>query len=235
MAPNSGEPSSLKRGDLLIKVRDKASGAYEYRRSFLIICEGNADANFIAELLAHHGIDAFDVHYAKGNMDFRNYLETALDMASFARIKGVVIVSDNESCPPDSFLRVQQAFESGGFPVPTAHLPTIGNSGEMRTGIIMLPGVGIPGAFENLLYDAATDVIPEIDRCITSYADCAGIPGAWESSRIGKMKLASLIAVKLDDDPNLSLSYIWSYNSNPVPIASGRFKFIVDHLICFIS
>src|SRR5437588_9992201 len=101
----------------------------EFDRPWLVLCEGEGDRCCLLALLKHLGIEGnFQVEHSGeeggtgGRSKFGKRLQTLFDSSqSFVdNVKAVLVVSDNDENPIDSFNQVKQQLRMAGFPVPTA-------------------------------------------------------------------------------------------------------------------
>jgi len=142
-------------------------------------------------------------------------------------IERIVVIADSNEHPDAQFTRVQRKVrQAGTLPIPNAPLQMILGT-KVRIGIVMLPGGGAAGNLETLLLKSARRVRPDLAACADTYRDCARI-AAWPAGMQDKMLLRSMIAAAVRDDPNCSLSWIWSKADKPLDIADPAFTWLVD-------
>jgi hypothetical protein len=93
----------------------------------------------------------------------------------------------------------------------------------------MLPRTGIDGSLDTMCLTAAKNHAPAISRCVDTFTQCAH-SDAWPLTTLAKMKLRSIFSVSWEDDPNISPAYVWSENTNLVPLTDHVFSDVVTFL-----
>lgn len=210
----------------------------------IVVVEGDADCAFLRALICQRGLQDFQViapgevaQGAGGRAAFThvlNYLPIADD---FDRVEAILLLSDNDDDPDDSFREVvqavQRAVEFGEprrkYPVPTR--PREKASGTSPTIIVyMVPGPDQQGNLETWCLAAAKQTHSLLIECIDKLAICADI-NTWSASRQAKAKVRSFVAVAHKERPEISLPKVWKDAPTLFPVDSSAF----DDLANFLS
>lgn len=202
-----------------------------YEAPFIIICEGRSDSEFLSELLEHHNINGFDTvcsTVAPGKDGYPTLLKGVSLHRNFRRLKGIVVTIDNDDNPQEAFRLARNALEANGLPIPEAPLE-IAREG-VSVGVLPIPGAHMNGTLDSLLLEAVLEDQPYLRECVTNYKECIRYPNGWSASKQAKMQLRALIAGCCEEDPHISLSWVWGKRGNPIPIGSPRFLGIVGFL-----
>lgn len=211
----------------------------QFRRGHLILCEGDADCNFLSHLLVDRKIFDFDLIIPDveggGVTAFDRCLKALTGATSFDDvIRGVVLVADSNDDPGKRLDSLKKVFANNGLPSPEKPFKKIATE-KIKTAIVMIPSATNPGNLESLLLEAAFDKHPEMNGCIEEFVKCSSLPLKWKPNQQAKMKIHSLVAARCEGDPSSSVAYLWGKKENPVPIESKRFDFIADFLGSFTS
>lgn len=195
-----------------------------------ILCEGEGDSGFLTALARHHNVPGFETTLiADGG--FESKLGALQPIIDRGVIRRVLLVADNDSNPHASVQAIQQAMRRKHYPVPGQPLQVRGGD-DFKVGIVMLPGTDVVGNLESLLLrDVRTRHAPLI-ACAEAFAACElnGQPDNWSRGHRDKMLLRSAIAARVENDPNCSLSFIWSKAQRPVQIDSNEFTWVADFM-----
>jgi hypothetical protein len=202
----------------------------------LILCEGKGDAAFFRALTAKHGLDGFQIGYPSeekgmgggfGKDAFAGFLKGLPTRSGYkSTLRTILIATDNDSNPDESFRKVSTRIGEAGLTVPTRPLEIA--QGTPRVTVLMLPEGGKPGVLETLLL-AACDKSPTVTKCLEEYADCTGAK-TWPQGQLDKMRLRSLISASCQQDPECSITWIWKKNYNPISLDNACF----DPLLTFL-
>ena len=80
--------------------------------------------------------------------------------------------------------------------------------------------------------EAARNAAPNIANCVDTLAACTGAD-TWTRSKQDKMKLSAILAYSHQKEPNISPAYVWSKNTNLVPLTDPVFDPVVAFLQSF--
>jgi hypothetical protein len=174
-----------------------------------------------------------------GNTKFTEALDELPSISGFDLVQKVLIVADNDTSPAREFAAVVAAINATAdiigpppsrFAAPPAPLIKAGaNPGVV---VMMLPWTGVLGSLSTTCLAAAYNAAPNIAACVDTLAACTGADKWTEAKRV-KMKLHSLIASSHEPKPNLSPAYVWSENTNLVPLNDPVFSQISNFLRAF--
>jgi len=134
-------------------------------------------------------------------------------LRGFETVAGIVIVSDNDTNPSESFKEVQEQIRTAdGYGVPSKPEEWTRGKGTPPVTVYMLPRGDTEGDLEQLCLIAARDQWPEILSCADEFARCTGAAN-WTTNKRSKMLLRSVLSAVCRNDPNTSLVYLWSRGS----------------------
>jgi hypothetical protein len=200
----------------------------------MVVGEGDGDAFFIRNLCEARGIGGIQVEDARGNAKFPEFLRGLRDSTDFGRLKGLLIVSDNDDKPDDSYKRIRGHLKDTRFPYAEAPLRPARRDG-ITVVVMMLPftATGGPtrGCLETVLLQAVEPANVEVARCIDVHREC--IAGARTRNQEDKFRMRSFIAALYKEDPNLSISFATSRDRGLVDLGHQCCNEIVDFLVGF--
>ena len=150
-----------------------------------------------------------------------------------------MIVADNDVNPPVEFANIRAQImatapiigpPASTFVAPNAPLMSAGVNPEIT--VLMLPWTGVIGSLSTMCAQSAWNGAPGIARCVDALATCTGAD-KWPITKLSKMKLRALIASAPIAKPDLSPSYVWSENTNLVPLNDPIFDQVKAFLRAF--
>lgn len=203
----------------------------------LIICEGEADNEFLKALLAERGIVGFQVtNPANGKHGFGTRLRAIRANRGYANIDRILLVRDNDDDPSGSFRDMKsQIRDAQGYGIPRAPLASTRRRGEPRVAVMMLPWIREEGCLETLLLRVFSHTWPDKRRCADEYLECIGVANLPVASH-SKMVLRCVIASVLPSEPDISLRYLWSKHRDLRRLLAHKsFTPIVDFLQSFVT
>ena len=177
--------------------------------SNVIVCGGFGDVKFVQALLEHEkiqgccvGCPTQDSSDADGDSGIPSYLGAlhGLHDSGKGSIRRLLVVTDADDKRAAQLQLVKDALAFGEFPVPP-NAYEFAQSKEFRTSIYLIPSAERDGTLEHLLLDAALKSNALMRGCLDEFAKCAVAPPKWTSNKQAKMKLASLVAAVVEDDP----------------------------------
>jgi hypothetical protein len=146
------------------------------------------------------------------------------------------VVADNDLDPRAAFnYVVAQINTTAEIVDPIPHRYIAPSAARQKAGadpaivILMLPRTGVVGSLDTMCLTAATNHAPAISGCVDTFARCAH-SDVWPITTLAKMKLRSFFSVSWKDDPNISPAYVWSKNTNLVPLTDPVFDDVVAFL-----
>jgi hypothetical protein len=205
------------------------------------MCEGPGDKSLFQRLLTLHGLtDKFEVDHpgrssgGAGRGGFAKYLSGASVSPSFLdNVEVVLIVSDNDDDPAESFKEIVDGLKSEKiFTAPAAERTLVRKAG-MKAGIVilMIPMDEI-GAVETLCVRAAYanwPLQPSLDAFV------AVTPAnAWGVTKQSKMRMQTLLAATCATKPDTNLANHWQEDAQyHIPLNHPSFDSIVQFLQAF--
>lgn len=211
-----------------------------------IICESAADAGFLRALITHHGIPKFDVicttDFVKGvggNTAFHKALFAIPLWPGFFNLRDLLLITDADASGQNSFRLVQRQIERAAammtppapiiYGVPPAHLAKASSQPGPDISILVVPWINQTGNLERLCWTAAQSVAGNKTACVTRFARCSEAH-AWADNKRDKMRMRALLSVTNEDEPDLSLSKLWSVSPGTIPLNHPAFDQIVNVL-----
>jgi uncharacterized protein DUF3226 len=143
----------------------------EFEKPWLLLCEGDDDKKFFDRLIAARNLsDKFYVQFPGhgGRSCFGKYLDTVFQTSETFKtnVRAVLIVSDNDTNPHESFSEIQSELgKSGGYAVPSNERLVAKAPGFPDIVVLMIP-IGKSGNLETLCLEAAYD-----KWCLKSHLD----------------------------------------------------------------
>ncbi len=202
-------------------------------RPWLILCEGEGDKRFFDKLIEFRNIPKeFQVRFPDragdptgGRSKFGKWLDIQrLGSEDFRKnVKSILIVSDNDRVPADSFEEVRAALkEAKGFPVPNTEKVVAKAKDFPSIVVLMLPD-GRPGNLETLCLEAALHKWPTIRTPLDAFV-VATPPNSWHAGKQSKMRLQAVIAATCEDRPETGFVGHWrEHNRYHVPLDHAVF------------
>jgi hypothetical protein len=196
---------------------------------WIIVCEGHADKEFFQHLIDKRGLPAFDVPFPReglregGRPAFSRMLSALRVARGFDRVSAVLIVSDNDDAPADSFNEVRrQIREARDYGVPDQPLLGVRTDGMPCVVVLMLPEIGQPGCLETLCLSGLRAQSNQVSLCLDEYARCTGIDSWPSTSKKDKARLQCMSAALSPNDPNRPLRYAFSHYRGPLVRVTDR-------------
>lgn len=209
-------------------------------RPFLILCEGEGDKRFFDNLILFRGIpNEFQVRFPDrgdtgqgGRSKFGPWLSDAFIVSEDFRrnIKAILLISDNDDVPADSFRQVRESLEkSDGFPIPDAERTVAHAHGFPPTVVLMIPE-GAAGNLETLCVQAALEKWPSIKTPLRTFIGATPAMG-WKAGKQDKMQLQTILASTCEDRPEAGFVGHWRYDERyHVPLDHKVFNGIENFL-----
>lgn len=169
-----------------------------------------------------------------GNTRFESGLRAYYEnLGGLRRFDKVLIVSDNDDDPTESFTRVRgQIDRFFGF-APQA--PNESVDGPPFLKIQMIPPDGAPGNLETLCIEAARKANKLMARKVDDFAALVKTDKWGSECRKGEMWLRSNLAARCERDPFVTLRNVFTVPRNRflIPLDCSSFKAISDVLTDF--
>ena len=213
-------------------------GLKSIKSNYVLLCEGMHDAQFFSYLISQRSLPRFEISSCGNVLDSPrrgiDSLTDALDelptFPGFQNVEAILIVADNDDDPTAAFTKVTEMINATadilGFPnrryvAPSAPGTKAGTNPVIV--VMMIPQMNVPGNLDTMCLTAAANNAPSIGACVDAFATCTGA-NTWPSSKLGKMKLRSLISGSHRDDPHLSPAWVWREGTSLVPLSDPVFN-----------
>lgn len=155
-----------------------------------------------------------------GNGGFAARLSLLLETSSTFRsnVKAVLIVSDKDDNPNDSFERIKLSLENAGFPAPDEPSACAKKNGYADVVILMVP-IRSNGNIETLCLEAMWKQW-NFKAAVDAYIAATPSSG-WGVSKQSKAKMHALLAGICEQSPDVRFDGVWSLN--------GQYHLDLDH------
>lgn len=197
----------------------------------LALCEGESDRNFLQRLLQHYQVPGYQVlcptrETAQGEgFSALERLITALGVNDlFEQVRAVAVVVDADSVPQDRFRSVQRWLRALGASVAAPYEIA---TGPPAAAVYLMPGPDETGCLESVLWRATVTAAPEKAQCVEAFLACMRVGPSQGENRHAKARVQSLI-VGCCEEPQSSLTHVWSKRGNPLPVESVSYLPLVD-------
>ena len=214
-------------------------------REYVLLCEGMHDVQFFSHLILQRNLPSFEIlscgHVVDAPRDGISHLTEALDelpsIPGFQNLRAILIVADNDSDPAVAFARVTTMINATAeilgptnrrYIAPLVPLTKAGTNPVIV--VMMIPLTDVPGSLDTMCLTAAMNGAPTIAPCVEAFAKCAGAD-TWPITKLGKMKLRSLISAGYRDNPYLQPAWVWRDGTSLVPLPDHVF----DNIASFLS
>jgi len=207
----------------------------EYSQPWLMIVEGVLDTIFFRHLLSFRLIQGIQVHEPKDILDHQDrggrecFSECLSAATTQTALKGVLMVSDNDTDPDASFRAVQSQIRQAGMTAPATPLSIVDQSDGKKLAVMMLPWTSVAGCLETLCLSAAYDKWPDLKQPLGNYLQ-ATPANDWETSPQSKMLFRCLTATGCRRDPNAGMRVL---DKSPCDFSLGHTCF--DNMVNFLN
>jgi hypothetical protein len=192
------------------RVAGRKNNSKTYPR--LLVCEGYEDYCFFNRLIDTKLVDGqsiprFHIIHSEGNTNFYNRIDAFRQETpkTFANIKHILFVADNDDTPADQFDLVCNQIERlrGLGTAPSAPLIRKGKNPSVE--VLMLPWTNEKGTMEAVCIGAAREAHKQDGRRIDDFMGFIGAQQWTNESRRGKAWLRSNLAIRCEKDPFISM------------------------------
>jgi hypothetical protein len=222
--------------------QDNRTPGFKIESLNLIVCEGNADQQFLENLISARRLGNFQVMIAKpdpsdtnsgGKSRFRSFLQALeIPLSQSNLLANIILVSDNDLDPSASFQDIQKQIRNSGlFNPPSKPLRRARRNKKNAVSlfVMMIPWTKKKGTLEHLILEALYDVYPNEKKCVEFYYECMRIE-ATENKR-AKILTQCMITALSRDDPNCGVGHMWGRrNGFQKLLANPAFDQIADFL-----
>ncbi len=167
----------------------------------ILIVEGDDDKNFFEALARHLGIPGVQVLSANGKDNVRPFIAAVSKAPGFSKTRALGVIRDADSNPNGAFQSVCNAL-AAVLPSPQAPLEVV--AGAPAVSVLILPGVGRPGAIEDLCLAAVSDdpAMP----CVGAYFHCLDDHGVSLPDDLSKAKVQAFLASRPRSSVHLGIA-----------------------------
>lgn len=198
---------------------------------FLIVGEGGGDASFVENLCQVRGVPGFQVEDARGESNFVERVKGMKSRKGFDRLKGILVVSDNDDGPEQSFKKIRNYLKDAKVPFPDAPLKAARREQNgLAVVVMMIPfedGIAHKGCLETLLLKSI-EGHEAVRACIDAYSTCLG--AGRTRNQEDKLQMRCFVTAKYPEDPNLSLSHALSPSKGIIDLGHKCF----DEIYAFL-
>lgn len=182
------------------------------KESKLIIVEGEGDKRFFKALLKDLKISHTEVRQLGGKSGIKKGFPSLVKMASFRKVKKVIIVRDADNNPIGAFQSISSTLSNVGLTVPDR--PYKFSADDPSTMAIIIPDDNKNGALENLCLDSVQDD-PAME-CVNSFMDCIEEKLQDQPNNLSKSKIQAFLATR--ENPELQIGEAadagyWNFDS----------------------
>lgn len=216
--------------------------AIEYTKERLILCEGSSDKTFFCELIRERGLPDFQVQFPHGANEttggvnkFHRFLEgTALNEEFLNKVRGVLVVADNDDNPGGQFYQVTTQIMDAGYGVPRRELLFVRSHPPLPPiAVMMLPLNQQLGNLETVVKQAALNKWPDLAAPLEAYIDEAPASG-WAQGKQDKMRVQCILAATCEANPYVTISTLYRENVRyHIPLSDPCFDPIAQALTNF--
>lgn len=213
----------------------------DFTKPYLILVEGAGDAAFFRHVIKARTIpDDFDVRCPRdgknvngsGNTRFREALDAFAIIPGFDKLRGILIVTDNDEDPMASFKNVQDQIRNTSRKHSAPTQPLAKTSGFPAFVVMTIPWINELGNLETLCIQAAEFADPTLATCADTFQVCTGVD-QWTLSKRSKVKLRSIISAGYRRNADESLSFLWNDYPGLIPLNHKCFDKIAVFLTNF--
>lgn len=175
----------------------------------VVMCEGEADELFFRKLADANGMNALQFMNAQSASKFGEALRALRVFWAMpgGNPKAILVVSDNDDNPSQSFRNVCRQLKATGYPIPNAPELVATSPGCPQVMVFMVPGPHEPGCLETLCLRCLYERGEAAERqCVDEFVRCAGID-RWPTSKSDEAKLETLLPLWNPRQPNRSFRF----------------------------
>jgi hypothetical protein len=219
--------------------------AFSLTKEFVILCEGPADQRFLEKLLEKRKVRKCDIpehkelggHYGSASLG-RMVRSLAGDPGGYAKLKGILVVTDSGDDPATTFKRVCEKLTTDGpYDAPNGFITPTGPyqitpqpPGHAPIAIMLIPE-GRPGALETLCVESVVNRKPWLRACVDQYLSCGRLDVLnWPPEKRDQARMQCVIAGLNREDPNKGLAYLFSITPPIIHWGSVIFTPIVEYI-----
>ena len=196
----------------------------------LVICEGHSDHGVLLALSKALDISGAQLHVARGRGNFRSALRAA-------RVQGynaILIVSDNDDNPADSWNDVCTEIKNANYSVPDKPGEVVlDEKGGPSLRVLMIPWTNEKGAIESLCLPAIENLFVEQVKCVNEFCACTQIDQNWGETARSIARVEALLACTQKATPKIGLGHFVIKSDCPIDFTHNCFKRVGEALRSF--
>lgn len=211
-----------------------------FDKPWVLLCEGKGDVEFYKLLLKEHNLESnfqiekpqFKPNHDGGRGSFGHYLKDLRLNPSWRKaVKAVLIVSDNDADPAESFAEVQADLKNApGYGVPDKPGIAAKSTDGLPSVIVMMVPIDSPGSLETLCLQPAYDNWPDILGPLDDFVSRTPAKD-FTLVKQAKMRLQSLLSSTNEKNPDFGFAAHWKCKDRyRIPIKHASFDPIVSFL-----
>lgn len=177
-----------------------------------------------------------------GNAGFGKYLLGMSAVPAFAQCQAILLMSDNDEAPDDSFEAIRTQLKDSGFQFPTHPLEVARKQGMPDIAVLMQPhpaqGHDSRGCLETLLIPAMQAANPTQATCVDQMLACAGVGGWKDKGARDKAKVRILISAVYEPDPMHGLFLCFAPAKGLIPLNDPAFNetaLVLQHFTAWVA
>jgi len=143
----------------------------EFTKPKVFLVEGKDEEAVIVAIAERSGRNDIEARDVGGKNQFKKKFPPAIKQASFSSVNCLGIIQDANGDPNAAFQRVSRMLADHRLPCPAAP-GGFASGGNLRVGVLILPGAGQQGYLEDLFLTAYSGS-PELS-CVDAFASCCG-------------------------------------------------------------
>jgi hypothetical protein len=193
-----------------------ADEPFQFTEERFILCEGDDDKFFLEALISQRNLPRFQVRHAAecnkrkagGRGGFIHALDGFGPISGFDRVRGVLLVTDNDFPIPKAFRELQKIFKALKYPqltTPTDVATIVGKPGAL----LFIPDPQTQGDLETLCWPAVLAKWPSAQTCVPAFLKCTGADQWNKVSSINKATVRSAIVGHYEEDPYNTLGLLF--------------------------
>ncbi len=195
---------------------------------YVVLGEGERDKSFVHYLCQDRKITNLTLGWVGGNGGFGKYLDAMSAAPRFGECKAILLISDNDESPDDSFKSIRDQLDALKFPIPAHPLEIAKKNGCPSMGILMLPHPSpandARGCLETLLIQAMASAHPAQMACVEQMSACVDIASWPKKNSQDKFRVRCLASAVWSDDPMYGINLCFSPDKQIIPLDHSVFN-----------
>jgi len=198
----------------------------------LIICEGHSDHGVLLAVSRAFDLSGAQLHVARGRGNFSRPLRAARVQG----YKAILLVSDNDDDPADSWKEVCAQIREAGYEVPAGpRAAVVDQNGGPSLRVLMIPWDNVKGAIETLCLPAMESLFADKVKCVDEFCRCADIDKKWGDTPRSIARVECLLACTQERAPKIGLGHFVIKTTCSIDFNHDCFKRVGEALRVFSS